>query len=251
MFKRIVVSLAVIGLMLTGYAYAIDLQVGTEVDITLDKTLTSDTLDMFNAATGQELDVAYSAQYFDVVLEAQIVDWLKISPKAGFNYCQGVIELPMGAGDVELNSGLGFNAGLDVEATVYKNAQIVDVALIGGYRFSRTDLDKISFNGLTISNPIETIIATHEYEFGAKAKKDLTELVGIPIDVYLALVYSDLVGEVEANLALATFTEDINAVDNFGIRVGVASEPIENLKLGVDARFLDELAVTAKVSYLF
>ncbi len=240
MKKLFVAVLSLFLVLIVSAAPAADLQLGIDTDFILKREIELENLG---------IDAEYSAQYYDLTLAVQVGDLLTIKPKVGLNY--SAIGFDTGIGDIELNNELGWNIGVDAKADVYTIPKIdVDLALIGGYRFSKTEIDKIDITGLVINNPIETDLTIHEWEVGVVASKDLTE-IGIPITPYVGVVYSDLVGDIDVNLSAVNLNENIEAKDNIGLRVGVAAEPKENLKISIAAHFLDETAITGRISYKF
>jgi len=243
LMKRVLFVLLVACVLLAAPSVmAIDLQVGTESTFVINRDV-----DLINLGVEAE----YSVQYYDVTVAVPVADWLTITPKAGINHSElDIVSGPAPLPTVEAESGIGWNIGVDVKATPIRT-DYVDVAFIGGYRFARTDIDDIRIGALEISNPIETILYTHEWEIGAQVEKNLEEYVGVNITPYIGIVYSDLQGDVDVNLAIVNLDEEIEAQDNFGIRTGVSAEPIENLTLGVDLKFLDQTAVVAKATWSF
>jgi hypothetical protein len=243
----------VAALFLTTTAYGITLQLGVDTDFVLDRDV-----DLQNFGTS----AGYSAQHYDLTLETMIGDWLHITPKAGLSHFNLETDAQLGflGTEVELNGGIGWNAGIDIQADVYqfnmptrdanKDLYIMDVSLIGGYRFSRVDVDEVEVGALKIDNPIESIMGVHEWELGAIVSRDCKDL-GMPVTPYFGMVYSDLRGEMDANLSIVNIDEEIEAENKFGLRVGVAGEPIKDLKVSLDCKFVDQTAVGAKVTYKF
>jgi len=141
--------------------------------------------------------------------------------------------------------------GLDAQADIYTIPTVdVDLALIGSYRFSKTEIDEIDIAGLTITNPIETTLSIHEWEAGVIASKNLGGF-GVPIIPYIGVVYSDLQGDVDVNLSMVDLDEDIEARDNVGLRLGFDATPLKDLTVGVDVKLIDQTAVSGKISYRF
>ena len=227
-------------------ASAIDLQVGVETEFGLGKTVELENLGV---------DANYTAQYFDVTLETNIADWLTITPKVGINRFNAEIASPIG--EIGLNSGTGWNIGLDVKADVYSlnidEVNYADFSLIGGYRFSRTDIDEIDIAGITINNPIESIVYMHEWEIGGMVSRNLKDILGGKIDItpYVGIVYSDLRGNADINLSIINLDEEIKAASNFGLRFGLNAEPIDDLLISLNGKLVDETAIIASVSYRF
>lgn len=231
-----VVGLLVCGLILCSSAFGISLQVGVDTDFVLDR-------DVNLQNSGIEAD--YTAQYYDLTLESKI-GLLMLTPKAGITTNQ--LSADVFGVDVDLNSGIGWNAGIDAQADVWSG--VVDVALIGGYRFSRTDIDEVEAGALTINNPLETILYTHEWEAGVQVGKDL-RCWNVPLDVVVGLVYSDMVGTMDINASVVEVEEELEADKNIGLRVGLGAEIVPNLLCSVNAKFIDQTAVTGQVSYRF
>lgn len=223
---------------------SIRLTPGTETEIVFNREIRLENLGV---------DADLSAQYYDVTLEIKLAQWLTITPKAGFNTSQANIGI--GGGDIELNSGLGWNIGVDAQADIYSlninDVNYVDFALIGGYRFSRVDLDEIDLGGITISNPFETIVTMHEWELGGKVSRELQDFVGFSLRPYFGIVYSDLKGDADINLSVLTVNEDISAKDNFGLRAGFAAEPIKDLIVALDVKLVDQTAIIVSAAYRF
>ena len=228
-------------------ASALDLQAGVEVEAILDKDVELENLGM---------DVQYSAQYYNLVTDVKLGDFITVTPKAGINSFQLEADNVGTIGEIEGYGGIGWNLGIDVQADVLKS-EFVDLAIIGGYRFSRTDLDSVDIAGLEIDNPIETILTTHEWEIGAQVSKDLStieslqQFIALPVVPYVGIVYSDLRGDLDVNLSVLDLNEEIHAKDNFGMRFGIAAEPIQDLQISLDFKLVDEIAVAGAVTYRF
>jgi len=257
MSKKIVAMLMALVIACAGPAMALDLQAGTKVDVTIDKKVDIE---------GASVQANYSAVNYNVYTDIDVADWIVITPTAGlftsaldidtfypFNGTTGV--------DIDLDSGVGFNVGVDAKAVVVKT-DYADLALIAGYRFSRVDVDAIDVTidgmpGIEINNPIEAILYTHKYELGVIAEKDLSTIPGlrdvitVPLNIYGGVVYSDLVGNIDVNSPIGTLEQNISAADNIGIRCGLFTEPIKDLTLGIDLKFVDETAVGVSVAYRF
>lgn len=234
--KRFVMVI-MLSLMLCGIAYGAAVDIGAEGDFTINKDIILKNLDV---------EGNLAVQNYDATLAIPVGEWLVITPKLGLS--TGSIGVEDGDTTVDLNSGIGWNAGADGLVKLYKG--VVDLSLVGSYRFTRVDIDEIDINGLTIDNPIETILTTNKYEVGARVSKDLKEY-GIPVTPYVGVVYSDLVGGIDVNLSLIELKEDIEAKDNVGIRVGLEGKPMDNLTVAVEGRFVDETAAMGKASYKF
>jgi hypothetical protein len=196
--------------LICGVAYGVDLQLGAEVDVVLDR-------DVNLQNSGVEAD--YTAQYYDVTLESKIGS-VTLTPKAGIQTLQ--LSGDVFGTDVDLNSGIGWNVGIDGQMDVY-SCKYVDVALIGSYRFSRTDIDEVEIGALSIDNPIETITYLHEYELGVQVSKDLRAW-NVPLTPSLGLVYSDMRGDIDVNLSVIDLDEEIEADKNIGVRLGLEAE---------------------------
>ena len=247
MKKGLILSVAFLFMLtLTVTAWALDLEVGPEVEITLNKEIHLDNMDS---------DADLAVQYYDVKATIGIGDWLKVSPKAGINHMSAVVDSPMG--DIEFNSGIGWNVGVDADAKVLAT-KYADVHLIGSYQFSRTDIDEIDIGGVTIDNPLEMIVYLHEFEFGGILSKDLREIdalrnmnISIPVVPYIGMVYSNMIGNADVNLSVVDLDEDISAKNNIGLRCGLRAEPLPNWEVSVDAKLVDETSIIAKASYKF
>jgi len=228
-------------------AGAIDLQAGVEVEAILDKDVELENLGM---------DVQYSAQYYNLVTDVKLGDFITVTPKAGINSFQLKAENVGTIGEIEGYGGIGFNLGLDIKADVLKT-EYADLALTGGYRFSRTDLDSVDIAGLEINNPIETILTTHEWEIGAQVSKDLSTIealqgwIALPVVPYIGVVYSDLRGDIDVNLSALNINEEVQAKDNFGLRFGIAAQPIQDLQISLDIGLIDQVSIGGTVTYKF
>ncbi len=219
-------------LMLVGTASA-EMQVGTTLDFTLSKKVDV-----------EDTEVTYFSQNYGVAAAYRPLDWLGLSVLAGTTANR--LTLKTALGDVKFNSGVGFNLGCEVEADVFA-IEIVDLTLIGSYRFSRTDLDEIEAGGIKISNPLETIIQTQEWEIGLLVSKDL----GL-VTPYAGLVYSDLRGAVNVNLSDTYGLNDyFKAKSNLGLRIGLATKPINDISVSVDGKFIDCYGVGGQLTYRF
>ena len=228
------IGLLLVGMLVCGGAFGV--QVGVETDFVLDRDV-----NLQNA--GVEAD--YTAQHYDVTLESKI-GILTLTPKAGITVNQLSCDV-MGT-DIDLNSGIGWNVGIDAQADVYKG--YIDVALIGGYRFSRTDIDELEAGGLTVDNPFETILYLHEWEAGVMVSKDLSP-IKVPITPYVGVVYSNMQGNMDVNLSVIEVEEEIEADKNIGLRAGLKVDLLPNVVCSVDARFMDQTSVMGSVSYRF
>ena len=254
-FKRLFMCASVFALVfMTAFAYGLDLQAGVDTEIIVNKQLELD-------KTG--IDVDYSAQFYDVCTEIKIGDAITITPKIGINHSKlensdvalGGINL----GSVDLDSGIGWNIGLDVQADVL-TTDVADLSLIGSYRFARTDIDTININGLEFDNPIEAVLYTHQWELGAMVSKDLSQIVQlqeyvkVPLTPYVGIVYSDLRGNLDVNLSALTafdLKEDIKAKDNFGLRLGLRIEPKQDLYIDFGMKLIDETTISGQVTLKF
>ena len=247
-----VLALVLAGMMFwAGTALAVDLQLGAEVDAVIDRDV-----DLQNFGVG----AGYSAQHYDLTLETKVGEWLTITPKAGLSHFNLETDANLGflGSEVELNGGIGWNAGIDVKADLYtvnvpikdKETYICDLAAVGAYRFSRVDVDEIEVGALQIDNPIETILGVHEWELGLIASRDCKD-VGVPVVPYIGVVYSDLRGNLDANLSIASIDEEIEANGNVGLRLGVSGEPIKDLRVAIDCKLIDQVGIGASVSYKF
>ena len=198
-------------------AYAIEPQV--QADLTIKQRIEI-----------EGIDAKYSAQNYNLALPLTFFEKLSITPSAGLTLSQ------IDIANVDLDSGIGWNIGLDAEYLLYEG--IVDASLIGSYRLSRVDIDEIG----GIENPYETILLLNEYEAGAKVSKKIG-----PVTPYVALVYSGLDGDIDTPFADA----DVEEVDNYGLRLGLYSSPLEALALSVEASLFDKKSIAGKVSYKF
>jgi hypothetical protein len=229
---------------------AVDLELGVDTEFVIERKV-----ELKDAG----LDADYSAQYYDVYTTLVIGDNLvELTPKGGIQTFQATVDgTPVGS--VDAKGGIGWNIGLDAKINAVQT-EYVDLAVIGGYRFSRTDLDRFDINGVETDNPIETIVYTHEWEIGAQLEKDLSTIeafqdyITVPCTPYIGVVYSDLMGEIRANTSAITgtdMTQDIRAKNKVGIRTGLGFQPIEDLTISIDAKFVDQTAIGASVAYKF
>lgn len=223
--------------LFTGFAQAVE--VGGDVQVVLSKDV---------CLKDSDLDAVYTAQYYDLMVPLKIGDRLTVSPLAGLNYVQLKADGVPYVGDVEADSAIGWNVGAAAQYDLIK--QFVDVSLIGKYRFSKSEVDSFDIGGTVYDNPVRTYMSTNEYEVGAIVSKDLKDY-NVPITPYVGVVYSDLVGNIKANLGSIDIKEDIEAKDNVGIRFGVKSNPIENITLSIDAKVVDETAIGGRVAIKF
>jgi len=242
--KKLFACMLVVAVMMfasTAMAADIKVNVGAETDFIIDKNLKVDDV--------KGINVNYSAQRYDIKADVLLGENVRITPKAGLSTAQA--DTAIGSTSVDLDSGVGFNLGVDAQVDVYKH-KYANLALIGGYRLSRVDIDTVKLAVLKIDNPIETILYTHEWEIGAKVYKDLSELnEDIPVTVYVGAVYSDLRGNLDANLSLVDIDTDISAEDNFGLRLGASVAPINGWEASVGLRLIDETAIVAAAKYKF
>jgi len=231
LFTLIVIALA----LSVSSVFALDLTIGPDMEFVLNKDLKLKNLDA---------DAEYSAQYYDLKADIKLGDLITLSPKAGINTFGAKID------DVDINGGIGWNIGINAETKALET-KYADLSLIGQYRFSRTDIDSIDIGALSIDNPIETILTTHEWEAGIMATKDLKEMTGLAVKPYVGIVYSDLRGNADMNLSVVSLEEEISAKDHLGIRTGFTVSPIANLNVGVGLKLVDETAITAVATYKF
>ena len=94
----------------------------------------------------------------------------------------------------------------------------------------------------------QTVAYIHQWEVGAKLSQQFDFLNVKP---YIGLVYSDLAGNVDVNLSVINLDEDIKTEDNFGLRTGISIEPIDNLSIAIDGKFIDETSISASAKYRF
>ena len=237
--KKFLAMFMVVMFLLVGTAFALNVQVGGDLDFILKKQV-----ELKN--TGIDADL--SAQYYDITDTIKLGN-LTLTPKIGINH--GTLEADVASvGKVEIESGIGWNAGIDAQYDVLQT-KYADLALIGAYRYSRNDIDNIDINGLVIDNPIDTTIAIHQYSVGAMVSKDLSEIAGMPITPYFGVVLSDLQGDMDANLSVVTLNEEISAKDNVGIRFGIKADPTKDIQAALGVGLIDETSVTGKVTLKF
>ena len=216
----------------------------TEIGSSLDFTLSKD-IDI------EGVEVKYASENYGLVGVISPLDWLRLNARAGTTTNSRTLDTALG--DVVFKSDVGFNLGIEVEADV-KGIEIVDVSLIGGYKYSRTELDETEAGGIIISNPLKSITSIHEWEIGLVASKDLgfiKESLGI-IEPYIGLVYSDLLGNVETKLNTAvTQNAHLKAKDHLGLRCGVVANANDHISVSVDASFIDKIGIGGAVTYNF
>lgn len=240
MIKKILAVIMMV--MMIGYANAgaIDLVVGSDTEVVVNKRV-----DLENLDTKGD----YSAQHYDVSVQIPLGNRIVVTPKAGISHCALEID------NVEFNSGVGWNIGMDAKANIYTLAvgetDILDFSLTGGYRFMRVDLDEVVFGPVAINNPIESILTTHEWEIGAQVSRDLKDLTGLAVTPYFGIVYSDMVGDFDANLSVVSLDEDITARNNVGLRLGAVAKPLDNMILSLDVKLVDEFALAGKIAIKF
>jgi len=239
MHKFSLVLALLLCLALVGTANA-EMQVGSSLDFTLSKKVDV-----------EGTEVKYHSENYGLVGAISPLDWLRLNVEAGTT--TNSITLDTSFGDVDFKSSVGFNLGFDAEVDI-KGIDIVDLSLIGGYKYSRTELDKIEAFGIEIVNPLKSCIQIHEWEIGLVVSKDLgfiKKSLSI-IEPYVGAVYSDLSGDVETKLSPAfSLNTHLKAKNNFGVRCGVTTRPTKNITVSVDARFVDEIGIGGKVAYSF
>ena len=227
-------------------AGAVELQAGFEGQAIVKKELELD-------KSGLEVD--YSAQYYDVAVQIPVGSKVTITPKIGINTFRGE-GIDVANSELKFDGGIGWNLGVDISIdAIY--TEFVDVAIVGKYRYSRTDVDDIALGGLYINNPLEVIMTTHEYEIGVIASKNLNEIealegiIDFTVIPYVGVVYSDLRGAMKANLSIASLQQDFRAQENIGIRLGVTLEPITDLQCSIDIGLVDQTSIGGSITYKF
>ena len=110
--------------------------------------------------------------------------------------------------------------------------------------------------GITINNPLKTTVYQHEFEIGGVVSKDLSEIEAlkgfdIPLEPYVGVVYSHYAGNADVNLSIISLDEDISGKHNVGLRCGLQAEPITDLLISLDAKFIDETALAGAVIWKF
>jgi hypothetical protein len=239
-----VIMILAFAFLATGVACALDLQAGADVSAMLKKKIEIKNLG------SDKIDADMTAQYYDLCDIIKIGDIFTVIPMIGIN--SGSLKSEFGTNDFEANAGVGWNLGVQAQADVYKSTaeskKIVDLALIGSYRFTRNDIDEFVFNGNTMKNDMDSQITLHQYEIGAIVSKSLKDITNLPVTPYVGVVYSDLIGS--ASIANQE-TVDLNAKDNFGVRLGVKTEPLANVAINVDIKLIDETAIGAKATIKF
>jgi len=233
-FGRICLVVA-LALAISAPALAIELELGAEVGAILDKDVELNRLDT---------NADYSAQGVNLLFETTLTDWLTVTPKVGV--IKNSLEINE---DISVDSETGISFGIEAKADVYVYEKF-QLSLIGAYQYSNTEIDEINLYGLNINNPLEIDLRIHQYELGAIVSRDLSEY-NIPVVPYVGLVYSDLSGEAEANLSVVSLIEDIEADNNVGVRLGLSGNVNDDITLAVDAKLIDEEAITGSVTIKF
>lgn len=238
--RRLVVALMVAGLVL-GVApvahSAVNLVAGVETDFIIDKDVKVQEIGKGN----------YSSQNFDLTTTLLLGDLVELTPKAGLSWSQ--IDCPFYKSNLELNSNIGFNVGIDAKVHAYKG--VVNADLIGAYRYTRVELEDTVYAGVVFDSPYEFITRTHEYEIGAMVSKELNAY-GIPLTPSIGLVYSDMLGTFDSDFGWgAEFSRDIDARRNVGLRLGLSVKPTDKLELAVNGSLIDEAAIGVEGSYKF
>lgn len=224
--------------------YAGAINVATDVDFVVSRDVSVDNTNII-------LD--YSSQNYDLKTDIVLGDALTITPKVGITTSQADANILKT--DIEVNSGVGFNLGADAELKVTKT-KYVDFSLIGSYRFTRVDIDTIEIGVIDIDNPIETISCLQELEAGIKVSKNLkeAEVLSVPLVPYIGIVYSKLIGTIEANtsaLVGADLEADLESEDDIGIRAGVSLEATDDITVSIDTKFVDQTAIGASIALKF
>ena len=231
-------------LLVASFAYAgdITLSPGFETEILIDKEVSLDN-------TG--IDGNLSAEYYLATCEIGLGGKVRITPKIGVVH--NAFETDQFAADIEADNDTGIAVGIAGEVDVYtvRGIDYIDgltLTGIGEYRYSQTEIDTISIGVIEIDNPIRNDVSIHQWEVGAKLSQQFDFLNVKP---YIGLVYSDLAGNVDVNLSVINLDEDIKTEDNFGLRTGISIEPIDNLSIAIDGKFIDETSISASAKYRF
>ncbi len=243
MIKKMIIAFAVMSLAFAGAVYAADLQVGTEIEVVLSQKVL---LEKGNDPTIARL----ASQHYDVTLEVKAGDRITITPKVGITKGTSTTDDADGSGDIVDISAIGWSIGGDIEANVYK-VNIIDtnVNLVGGYRLSMVDSDRIDDCGIIADASKDTTTTTHEWEIGGGVSRDMSDL-GMPVSTYVNVVYADINGKTVENNG-GTGKTKISAVNHVGIRCGLTAEPKENLLLSINGKFVDQTAIVVSASILF
>lgn len=226
-------------------AYA-SVDLGVDADFVLKKSVGL-------TVAGESVKADLSGQYCDIVAKVKLGEIVKLTPRIGVNTLQieGVNDLE----GLKIDSSLGYSVGIGAEVAVAQT-KYAELSLIGDYRYTRSEIDKIGYNSVSITNPLRNTVAIHQYEIGIKAEKNLSDILGVAsLTPYVGVVYSDLKGTAKSNglvtLTGAELKADIDARSNIGIRTGIKCTPIDNLDLAINAKLIDETSIGASATYRF
>ena len=236
MKKLLYVALVMVLMCLTVPSYAINLTLGAETQIVIDRDVTLD-----NTNTNGEMDL----EWYLLTLDIQAAEWLTITPKVGVMHQSFETDQYSAIiGNIEADSEVGFAVGVSAQADVYtlegvhKYADGTTFSLIGEYLYGQTELDSVDLGGIEIENPIRNDIKLHQFELGGQVSKQ----IGV-IKPYLGVVYSNLIGEYDFNLSAVNMVEDIEADDNVGLRLGFTANPNDNVAISVDGKLIDSYGI--------
>lgn len=234
MKKSVFIALALM-LALAVPAFAVEgvkVAVGADSDFIVNREVSVKDVPGINA------DI--SAQRVGVKSDVTLGDMLTVTPKVGLTTVQA--ETAVGATNIDINSALGWTVGVDAKADLLKT-QYGNLAAIGGYRYSRVDEGSVKIG----TNKVDAVLNMHEYEVGGEVYRNLQDLTNLPVTASVGMVYSDLRGD----LSGAGMGTDIEANDNFGLRLGLKMEPIKGWEAGVNVKLVDQTAIGGSVSYKF
>jgi hypothetical protein len=236
------VLLAVALLLLLGtYSYAqeanepvVGLSVEGEADVILSKDYQ---LSIFD----ENVDIELKSQAYMVGCPVKLGSNLGLTPKIG------VWDSETGNDDIRTENSMGLVLGLDGK---YRLVEVspATLSLIGSYRFADSEIDKVNFYGVDFDMPLKTDINLHSYELGIRSDFAIPQLKATP---YVAAVYSDSIGNASVDASFVDLKADLRAKDHFGMRCGIQGEPIKDLTLKLEGKFIDQEAIVASASYKF
>jgi len=201
-----------------------------EINITFEKDYEMDEIS----------DIELESQAYLVGCKTAIGENLVLAPKIGM--WNSAFE---GEG-AEFENSVGLALGIDGS---YKLIRLdpVTLSLIGSYMYADSEIDTVKISNLKLDIPLKTDIDIHSYEVGLQAAFDTP----FNLTPYLGIVYSDSKINVNVKNWIGEGDFDLEAEDNFGLRIGVTGSPTEDLTLGLEGRLIDKKAVVARVCYKF
>jgi len=225
-----VLALAVVALLAFSSPALAGLSAEVEADIQFEKDMTVE-------IGGQEMEVELESQTYMAGVKLTIGD-LQVTPLIG------VWDSEINADSISIENTAGLALGFNAEYAL-TSVDMVDLSLIGGYRFGDAEIDEVVINNTSVSMPLKSDVKLHEYELGIKATANLD----LNMKPYVAVVWSDTLIDIDVEGFGTGLDADLDADKNLGIRLGLVGNPTERLAISIEGKLIDEKALIATVKY--